>query len=121
MTKMTSICPISIQSVYAWVDNIPTIEFREKKKLLCTISFNEPTKLFEIIKIEFENASILEKFNIDIKQVNKYSFEKRNNELIIRNGPEWIGGSSIRTIITIKYNDNTYVLNSNYIKIQEVC
>jgi hypothetical protein len=120
---MSSLCPIKIESIYVWIDGMPTITNQvirpEKKGIMCTIEFDKSLKLFEICKIELINYNTLDKFVVDTRTTS-FSFEKRDNCVVIRNGPEWISGSLIKAEVTIKHNGVMYVLCSNSEKIQNV-
>jgi hypothetical protein len=120
---MSLLCPIKIKSIYVWIDGMPTITNQlirsEKKGIMCTIEFDRSLKLFEICKIELINCNMLNKFIVDTRTIS-LSFEKRDNCVVIRNGPDWPSGSLIKADVTIKYNENDYILCSNTEKIQNV-
>ena len=119
---MSFSCPVKIESMYAWIDGMPTITHQyliaEKKGIMCTINFDKSLKLFEICKIELINCHTLDKFVINTRIIS-LSFEKRDNCVVIRNVPNWNSGL-LKAEVTIKYNDNVYLLCSNVEKIQNV-
>ncbi len=117
---------IAITKIYPWVDLMQIIDpdtsnsdknHDKGPKLLCIIRFNEPVNTFEILEMR------LFKFNkfgmctathvVDITIKNSFIYEKREKDVIVRCGPVWKSGDSIKAEATIQYNNKQAVIKSS--------
>ena len=77
------------------------------KKILCSIQFTEQLDEYEIVKLFVINEN---KEEFEIKQ---RSYEKRENEIMIKHGPLWEKTSKLSIKIILKKNDNLIELISD--------
>lgn len=104
-----------ILNIYAWADFMPGCGTGE---LMCSITFNTKVNTLKVKQISVYNNENLEHVH-DLSVIDGYRYEQRDNQIIIREGPEWKGLVYVK--IVIEEDDNEKVLKSNSVKVQHVC
>lgn len=115
---------MNIVHVYAWVDGMPKIGSAESRglSLMCSTEFNVNTDTFEVEEIVVHNEATKEGWKTDSSvTVDGFRYEKRDEEIILRNGPSWKSSTPIHITAKCKMNGQTFEMQSKSVKINYVC
>lgn len=81
---------LSIIETYAWVNLMPGCA---SNKIMFITTFNENVINKKITKISIRKAVSTDnnKWEVNLSDINTFKYEIRQNEIIIREGPDWNG------------------------------
>lgn len=114
---------IKIKSTNAWTKMITIVDKLDEKnnrapKLLCSIEFTESLNDFEIksVKLLKKNSD----HTNEIFQIETNSYEKREHEIMVKNGPFWNNNGTLSVEIILVQNDVEHLLSSDHVNVESV-
>ena len=90
-------------------------------KLLCSIKLDVKTDLFKVLEITLHNVSTNKTYFVDVTTNDNYAYERRGNEIILREGPEWSSSDNMYVTMKCEYQNEVIELTGKTVNINYVC
>jgi hypothetical protein len=124
---MSEGCPIRINKISPWCDFMPELVSvvipgaSNRGKMMCRIEFNVPSDQIQIKEIWYYTSDEINSFKCNIIDVDFEEYELRGNIVVTRFGPVWKTNQNIYAKVTILYENQEYVIQSDCAEIRGTC